>query len=236
MSTSAPLVPAASSSVTTRSAASPLPMPPGSSATPAGAVTIRMSGSIVTEPRPSDARRGRWQDRHSARVVDAGSVPVRDEDRQDGGVVPAACRLPGFGHRRDQRQRERVDHDGASVGEVDPGDVAVGQEPAPALLDPLERLLGSGQGSGGGVDGDDVGIARHDPEAVLSDCHGCGRPGPSSSGSSPGRAVAPSGPRVARSPWPPSGVPARMPAQSAARRWCRPGPLALPSPPGGRDP
>ena len=184
MSTSAPSAPAASRSATVRSAASPLPMPPGSTTTPGGAVTVISSRVDGDAADAAEAERRRGEHGHAGRVLDAAPVAVGDEHRKHGRIEPALGDPPRLDHRREQRDRRRIDDDRLGrPSSVDAGDVAVGEEAAPALLEVLEQpaRARSMAPAGAPVD-DDVGVARHDPESALSGCHGSWPPGRRSSG------------------------------------------------------
>ncbi len=57
------------------------------------------------------------------------------------------------------------------IRRVDTGDVAVRQEPTPALFKLDESPLGVLGGASGGIDNDEVHIGSHYPKVVFNDCH-----------------------------------------------------------------
>ena len=100
--TRAPAVPWSSSSVTTRSAASPLPIPPGSMPSPAGATTAGVSACRPTSAIVRRRRRAALEDCSGARSRRAPRVAGCVDRLQQRRVVAPAGEAPRVLHGREE--------------------------------------------------------------------------------------------------------------------------------------
>lgn len=143
-------------------------------------------------------------------VVAAGGFTVDGKCTEGCRVIEPTSEAPALQHSGDKVSRLGSDADDRAVGDVDPAEVAVTGESGPEILEPLELCAGVLDGTGIGVDGDDVQFAAHGASvmfdhAFFSGFHWSSLAG--LSGLSGLWRLAPAGPRVAPS------------ARSASRRW-----------------
>ena len=147
MSTQTPATPARSASPTSRSAARPLPMPPGSNPVPGGQAHDRVGVvdlDVAARPHEVAAARGPL-DREDGRAAREQSLSERvvagaHDVAEHGRVERAARQAPRLDRLLDEEQRRRVDADRLSGVGVEAADLAVGEEPAPAPFEPPEQV------------------------------------------------------------------------------------------------
>ena len=170
MLTQAPATPSAISSVATRSAANPLPIPPGSNDSPAGRVTVASSTTMSVQPDacavPAAGELfadfcGRAE--LLERTVVAGAQEVVEKCR----IERSAGEPPRLDGAIDEETSVRRDGHRVTGPLVERGHLAVGPEPAPAALQLLDAGDCPSHRPVVAADDEEMGVRAHRSEAMF---------------------------------------------------------------------
>ena len=120
---------------------------------------------MVLRPRASGKRGA------EIRVFDAADIASRQQGRENRRVVAATRQLPCTAHDLDQCDGGGVHLEWPTSVEIESGDVAGADEPAPDGFKLFNSTLCSGACLGRTVDNDDVHVAGHGSKPMFIDCH-----------------------------------------------------------------